>query len=135
MKSSAVLLLMLPSVDAVDNVLRDCKTLYFHFGFGLFLCVLGFVVLLSRIPRLKMLSYHPWMGSAWFYGILLQSATSLYCRKDGFKWFIMLFMIILVVNMSIGHFCIRIWQRYRPAEQSVDGLVPEAGSTDMTVEV
>ena len=92
------------------NILRECWMLYFHFAFGLSLIILGFTTLLSRvIVRIKPL--HPYLGQAWFYGILIQASTSLWCRKDGFKWFIMMFMIILILNMIVGHICIRIYQR------------------------
>ena len=102
------------------NVLRECWMLYFHFAFGLSLVILGFTTILSRvIGRIKPL--HPYLGQAWFYGILVQAATSLWCRKDGFKWFIMLFMIILVVNMIVGHMCTRIYQRNVQLVQSSDG--------------
>jgi len=92
------------------NVLRDCGMLYFHFGFGLSLIVLGlFTILARRVAKLT--PFHPVMGSCWFYGVLMQTATSLWCRKDGFKWFIMMFMLILVVNMIVAHASIRIYQR------------------------
>ena len=118
------------------NVLRECWMLYFHFTFGLSLIILGFVTLLSRvIARIKPL--HPYLGQAWFYGILLQAATSLWCRKDGFKWFIMLFMIILVVNMIVGHICIRIYQRnVQLVQPTSEGLgirnqMPHSGSENL----
>lgn len=38
-----------------------------------------------------------------FYGCLMHTATSLWCRKDGFKWFIFLFMMILGLN-HMGEF-------------------------------
>lgn len=100
------------------NVLRECGNLYFHFAFGLMLIVLGVVTIVSRMPWAPivrtLLPWHAVLGSMWFYGVLMQTATSLWCRKDGFKWFIFLFMMILVINMIIGHACIRIYMRNKP---------------------
>jgi hypothetical protein len=45
------------------------------------------------------------------YGTIVQIATSLYCRADGFRSFIFAFLVILVVFMIIGHASIRVYQR------------------------
>ena len=95
---------------SADNVKLLCPVLYFHFTFGLILIVLGAVAILMRFhPKTK--PYHPFVGQAWLYGIIIQIGTSLYCQKDGFRPFIFAFLIILMVGMIIGHWAIRIYQR------------------------
>lgn len=100
------------------NVLRDCATLSTHFFLGIALILVGLITLISRIPQRSIQKhlrpYHAILGSIWYYGVMYQSATSLWCRKDGFKWFIFAFMLILVTAMTVAHISIRIWQRNRP---------------------
>lgn len=111
-----------------ENVLRSCAMLWFHFWFGCGLILLGLVVLISRIP-VKLIQRHllPWhrcLGQVWVYGVVVQIATSLYCRGDGFKPFIFGFLIILTLSMCIGHAAIRAYQR---------GLAEEAPKQMMSI--
>lgn len=98
-----------------DNVLRSCQMLYFHFGWGLFLMALGIVTIVSRLPlgciRRYLKPWHAVLGQSWMYGTIIEMATSLYCRADGFRTFIFGFLVILVVNMIVAHASIRIYQR------------------------
>lgn len=98
-----------------DNVMRSCGMLYFHFSWGLFLMALGIGTIISRL-RVEWIKQYlrPWhstLGQSWMYGTIVQMATSLYCRADGFKPLIFGFLVILVVNMIVGHASIRVYQR------------------------
>ena len=124
------------------NVLRLCGVLYFHFGFGLALVCLGALAIVARfVDRLR--PWHRVIGTTWVYGVLMQTATSLYVRKDGFRWFIFAFMMILVINLCIGHACMRIYQekkaqknrelRERSANLALDDEEFEGPITDITL--
>merc|ERR1712032_426188 len=55
--------------------------------------------------------WHAVIGQTYMYGMLIQISTSLFCRADGFRTFIFMFLVILVVMMIVGHTAIRAYQR------------------------
>ena len=94
----------------VDNIIRSCPVLYFHFFWGICVIILGWTTLLSRyIITLK--PYHRSMGQIWIYGMIIQLYSSTYSRNDGFRWFIFMFGLVCYTGMVIGHFMIRKYQR------------------------
>lgn len=117
------------------NVLLNCGVLYFHFCWGLGMCLFGCIAIIARLP-IKAIQQHlrPWhgtIGQCWIYGMLVQISTSTYCRADGFQWFIFGFLIICVGSMIVGHACIRAYQRGRQREE----LEKAEGNNNSTIEL
>lgn len=98
-----------------ENILLNCNILYFHFIWGLVTIVVGICAIIARLPveiiREKILPWHGTIGQCWMYMTIVQMATSLYCRGDGFRSFIFGFLVILVLNMIIAHASIRAYQK------------------------
>merc|ERR1719323_1822344 len=66
------------------------------------------------------------MGQAWVYGMVVPCSSSLFCAKDGFRPFIFGFLTFCVVNLIIGHSCIRAYQRDMDRQNQ---KTADAGST------
>merc|ERR1719282_857404 len=60
------------------------------------------------------------MGQRWVDGMFIQTATSLWCAKDGFRVFIFGFLVFCVVNMIVGHAAIREYQRDLARQKGIE---------------
>lgn len=118
-----------------DNIIMQCTILYFHFLFGEALILLGIVAMIARIPvgciERTLKPWHATMGLAWVYGMIIQIATSLYCRNDGFRTFIFGFLTICVVNMIVGHMAIRAFQRDMARQKGSAPLKDDGGAREL----
>lgn len=102
--------------DKYDNILRNCMMLQFHFYWGCAFIGVGLLALIARIPTEKIQKvlrpWHATLGSLWFYGVLIQMGSSLYCRDRGLSFPIFTFLMICAASMVIGHLSIRGYQIY-----------------------